>query len=148
MDHFIYKRVTNPTELNGAFTVRREVFVYEQNISEDEEYDGLDDSCFHYIAQDSNGIVGTARVRFISPDCIKIERMAVLQAYRRQGIGAGILACIEDEFKRGSVQELMLHAQMVAIPFYKACGFQEVGAKFYEAGIEHIKMQKMLLTPV
>lgn len=144
MSDLIYKRATNTSELKGAFAVRREVFIYEQNISEDEEYDGLDDTCRHYIAQNGNNVIGTARVRDISQDCMKIERMAVLPTYRRKGVGTGILKVIEEEFKKGPVTELILHAQMDAFLFYKACAFQEVGETFYEAGIEHIKMQKKL----
>ena len=148
MDNVIYKQVTSSTELSGAFAVRREVFICEQNIAEDEEYDGLDNTCIQFIARNNNGVVGTARVRFISPDCVKIERMAVLKDYRRQGIGTGILVCIEEEFERGPVTEAILHAQMAAIPFYKACGFLEVGATLFEADIEHIKMQKRLVSSV
>ena len=142
MNNITYKRVTMSDELSDAFTVRREVFVREQNISEDEEYDGLDDSCQQYIAKNSSTVIGTARVRFITPECIKIERMAVLPEYRRQGIGTGIIAYIEEELKQSPATKLVLHAQMGAMPFYKACGFQEVGMTFFEAGIPHIKMQK------
>lgn len=148
MNDITCKRVKTAKELTDAFVVRREVFVREQNISEDEEYDGQDDSCYQYIAQNSSTVVGTARAHFVTPGCIKIERMAVLHDYRRQGIGTSILNYIEGEFKQGNVTQLTLHSQMSAVPFYKACGFQEIGTPFYEAGIEHIKMQKSLFTTV
>lgn len=145
MDNITFKKVATRAELNGAFAVRREVFIIEQNISEDEEYDGLDDDCLQFIARSDKKVIGTARVRFPLSDHAKIERMAVLKQFRRQGIGMHILACIEEELKVRQITEAVLHAQMVAVPFYKACGFTAIGDTFYEAGIEHIKMQKRLI---
>jgi predicted GNAT family N-acyltransferase len=146
MDNVTFKQVSSRAELNGAFSVRRDVFIDEQNIAEEEEYDGLDNDCLQFIARSGLKIIGTARVRFLSPEHAKIERMAVLKQFRRQGIGMRILACIEEELKGRQVTEAVLHAQMIAVPFYKACGFTAIGSTFYEAGIEHIKMQKRLVT--
>ncbi len=146
MDNVTFKQVSSRVELNGAFSVRRDVFINEQNIAEEEEYDGLDNDCLQFIARSGRKIIGTARVRFLSPDHAKIERMAVLKQFRRQGIGMRIIAYIEEELKGRQVTEAVLHAQMIAVPFYKACGFAAIGSTFYEAGIEHIKMQKRLVT--
>jgi predicted GNAT family N-acyltransferase len=140
----IFKSVTDPSELAGAFNVRRMVFIEEQQIAEEEEYDGLDGECLQFVAQKNGHVLGTARVRFLSPGCAKIERMAVLKEYRKNGIGAGILALVEDELKRRAVADTILHAQMIAVPFYITCGFTAIGPTFYEAGIEHIKMQKRI----
>lgn len=139
-----FKHVTEPAELAGAFAVRRTVFIQEQGIAEEEEYDGLDSDSFQFVASNSGQVIGTARVRFLSKSVIKIERMAVLAEFRRRGIGTGILVRIESELKEKLVAEAVLHAQMVAVPFYLACGFTTTGSTFYEAGIEHIKMQKVL----
>jgi predicted GNAT family N-acyltransferase len=147
MHDISFKQVTTRAEMSGAFTVRRAVFIIEQNIAEEEEYDGLDDKSLQFIARSSRKVIGTARVRFLSPEHAKIERMAVLKQYRRQGIGIHILNYIEAALRTRLVTEAILHAQMVAVPFYKACGFTTVGDTFYEAGIEHIKMQKRLATP-
>jgi predicted GNAT family N-acyltransferase len=144
MNNFIYKLATTRAELDGAFAARREVFIIEQNIAEEEEWDGLDNECLQFVARADRKVIGTARVRFPSSDYAKIERMAVLKKFRRQGIGAGILHCVERELKRQGVTEEILHAQLIAIPFYQSCGFTTVGTTFYEAGIEHIKMQKRL----
>jgi predicted GNAT family N-acyltransferase len=142
-----FKQVSSRAELEGAFSVRREVFIIEQNIAEEEEYDGLDNDSLQFIARNAEEVIGTARVRFLSPDHAKIERMAVLKQFRRQGIGMHILTCIEEELKGRQITEAVLHAQMIAVPFYKACGFTSIGDTFYEAGIEHIKMQKRLINP-
>ena len=142
-DNIIFKNVTSPSELEGAFAVRREVFIVEQSIAEDEEYDGLDQDCLHYVAMNGAQVVGTARVRFLSIESAKLERMAVLRNFRRKGAGTGILSLIETELKTRRIKEAVLHAQMTAVPFYLACGFTATGSTFYEADIEHIKMQKL-----
>jgi len=142
--NIVFKNVTIPSELEGAFAVRREVFIGEQSIAEDEEYDGLDQDCLHYVAINGAWVVGTARVRFLSKESAKIERMAVLKNFRRKSVGAGILSLIEKELKTRRIKEAVLHAQMTAVPFYLACGFTATGATFYEAEIEHIKMQKFV----
>jgi predicted GNAT family N-acyltransferase len=144
MSNINFKQVTTRNELNGAFGVRQEVFIIEQGIAKQDEYDGLDNSCLQFIARSGRKVIGTARVRFPDPGCAKIERMAVLKTFRRQGIGSGILSCIEEELKRQSVFDLVLHAQLTAVTFYRACGFTAFGDTFYEAGVEHVKMQKRL----
>jgi len=143
-DSIIFKNVTSPSELEGAFAIRREVFIIEQRIAEDEEYDGLDKDCLHFVALSGAQVVGTARVCFLSKESAKIERMAVLKYFRRKGIGTGILSTIEEELKSRTCAEAVLHAQMTAVPFYSACGFTATGSTFYEANIEHIKMQKFI----
>jgi predicted GNAT family N-acyltransferase len=139
-----FKRVTGVDELAGAFAVRQVVFIKEQGIAEEEEYDDLDGDCLQFVAVNDERVIGTARVRFLSPSVAKVERMAVLKEFRRQGVGTGILASIESELKAKAILGAVLHAQMVAVPFYLACGFTATGPTFYEAGIEHIKMQKYI----
>jgi predicted GNAT family N-acyltransferase len=147
MSNINFRQVTTRAELNRAFVVRREVFVIEQGISKEDEYDGLDDSCLQFVALSGRKVIGCARVRFPEPGYAKIERMAVLRTFRRQGIGSGILACIEEELKKQPVTDLVLHAQLTAVLFYRTCGFTAFGDTFYEAGVEHVKMQKQLTSP-
>ncbi|MDP2920455.1 MAG: GNAT family N-acetyltransferase [Dehalococcoidia bacterium] len=144
MSKIIFKKVETHVELKGAFAVRREVFITEQKIREEEEWDGLDEVCLQFIARNGKRIIGTARVHFPSPNEAKIERMAVLKAFRRQGVGTGILVCIEQELSKRGVPEAVLHAQITAAPFYRACGYDETGPHFQEAGIEHVKMSRRL----
>jgi predicted GNAT family N-acyltransferase len=144
MTSIVFKQATGKAELNGAFSVRREVFIVEQEIDEAEEWDGLDDACLHFVAKSGRKVVGTARVRFPELGHAKIERMAVLKPQRRQGIGAGILACLEQTLREKRIDEAVLHAQITAVPFYLSCGYEADGAHFYEANIEHVKMAKRL----
>jgi predicted GNAT family N-acyltransferase len=144
MSNAIIKLVTTAGELQQSFSVRRQVFIEEQSIAEAEEYDGLDNTALHFIARSGEQIVGTARLRFPSPEYAKIERMAVLKQFRRQGIGKRIIDRIAEELKRQSITQVVLHAQIAAMPFYRSCGFKETGGTFQEAGIEHVKMYKQL----
>ena len=144
MEKFSFKRAKTKRELTQAMAVRRVVFTVEQKIDESEEYDGLDDTSLHFVALSNAKVVGTARVRFPSPEYAKIERMAVLREFRHCGVGTGILACVEKELKGRQVLLAVLHAQITAAPFYKSRGYKPVGAHFYEAGIEHYKMEKRI----
>jgi predicted GNAT family N-acyltransferase len=144
MNTIICKQVSNALELKQAFEVRKLVFIEEQHIPEDEEWDGLDDSAVQFVAKDEDRVIGTARVRFPAPDSAKIERMAVLKAFRKHGAGRGILHNIEIFLKQKQISQVVLHAQWKAIPFYRKCGFVKTGKPFYEAEIKHIKMQKEL----
>lgn len=118
------------------------MFIEEQGIPEHEEWDGLDETAVQFVAKIDDKIIGTARLRFPEAGYAKIERMAVLQSFRRQGAGRQILATIEEFLRQRCVQEAILHAQWTAIPFYQSCGYIKTGKPFYEAEIKHIKMQK------
>lgn len=142
--NFVFKQATGRSELDGSFAVRREVFIGEQKIAREDEWDGLEDVCLHFIAKQGKRIIGTARLRFPEPGHAKIERMAVLKPYRRRGVGAGILALVEQAMKNKGMAEAELHAQITAVPFYLACGYREAGPHFFEAGIEHVKMVRRL----
>jgi len=144
MDNLSYKIVVSDRELEGAFEVRKQVFVGEQGIPEDLELDELDMEAMHVVVKDGERIVGTARVLFLAASQAKLERMAVLKPFRRRGIGKGIISFLDEEFKNRGTEQVVLHAQCSAVNFYKSCGFEESGSPFWEAGIKHVKMQKRL----
>jgi len=144
MNEYIYKPVSNEIEMAGAFHVRRKVFIEEQEIPEEEEYDTYDKDCLHVVAKSGENIIGTARVRFPASHIAKIERMAVLPLFRGNHVGKGIIFCIHDLLEDRPTKRAILHAQYVVIPFYQACGYSETGNPFWEAGIKHIKMYKNL----
>jgi len=144
MSKFGYKLVTGDVELQEAFAVRRQVFVREQGISEDLVFDGHDREALHMVVKDGERIIGSARVQFLAGNQAKLERMAVLKRYRRKGIGKEILLFLDAVWKDKQVQQVIIHAQLEVVPFYKLCGFDEFGSPFREAGIKHIKMRKQL----
>lgn len=144
MDNIIYKLVSNDKELRDAFEVRRQVFIQEQGVSENVEYDGHDEEALHMIVKDGGKIVGTARVRFPTTGQAKIERMAILKPFRRKGIGSGIISYLNAVLRNRQIEQVVLHAQYAVTAFYKSCGFEETGSPFWEAGIRHIQMQMRL----
>jgi len=144
MSKFSYKLVTGNVELQEALGVRRQVFVREQGISEDLVFDGHDREALHMVVKDGERVIGSARVQFLADNQAKLERMAILKRYRRKGIGKGMLLFLDTVWKDRQVQQVIIHAQLEVAPFYKLCGFDEVGLPFREAGIKHIKMRKQL----
>lgn len=118
-------------------SLRRTVFVEEQGVHEDEEWDGADPDCRHFLADDHEGrLIGTAR---LMPSG-QIGRMAVLAAWRGQGIGAGLLKLAVNAARASNYPFIFLHAQSHAVGFYERAGFKVTGAPFMEAGIEHREM--------
>jgi predicted GNAT family N-acyltransferase len=120
---------SDESDRNALPSVRRTVFIVEQQVPESLEWDADDAIAIHLLAMADDQAVGTAR---ILPDG-RIGRLAVLKCWRGQGIGkALLLAAIEHCNRRP-----FLHAQVHAIPFYAAAGFVPSGAPFDEAGIPH-----------
>ena len=144
MGKLSYKLVASDRELKGAFEVRRQVFVEEQGISEDIELDDYDREALHMVVKDGEKVIGTARVLFLVANQAKIERMAILKPFRRQGIGSRIITFLNEELRNRQINQVFLHAQHSVVAFYKSCGFKESGSPFWEAGIRHIKMQGQL----
>ena len=143
---FEVHKITQPEELQAAFAVRREVFIKEQNVSEEDEFDVFDLTSAHFLAYDQAGNpCGTARWRKTN-NGIKLERFAVLKTCRAQGVGALLLQhVLEDitQYPELLGQTIYLHAQATAVDFYQKYDFQKVGDLFYECEIPHYKMEKV-----
>ena len=144
MSKFSYKIVTGDVELQESFEVRRQVFVREQGISEDLVFDGHDSKALNIVVRDGKRVIGTARVQFLNNNQAKLERMAILEHYRRKGIGKELLLFLDTVWKDKQVQQVIIHAQLDVVPFYKLCGFDELGLPFQEAGMKHIEMRKQV----
>jgi predicted GNAT family N-acyltransferase len=121
--------------------VREAVFIEEQGVSREEEWDGLDETARHFIALNEAGqALGTAR---LLPSG-QIGRMAVLARHRRHGIGRRLLDCAVDAAIEKGLERVFLHAQVHAVPFYTQAGFAVEGDEFVEAGIPHRHMVRLL----
>lgn len=121
--------------------IRTAVFTEEQGIDPGIDFDGSDPECVHVIARNATGsTVGTAR---ISGDG-QIGRMAVLQAYRRQGVGRAMLEALVAAARRQRLNDVYLNSQAQVIGFYQALGFEKTGEPFLEAGIEHVRMLRQI----
>ena len=124
----------------AAKRIRFEVFVEEQRVPAEIELDEHDASCVHALASSDGKPVGTGR---LLPDG-HIGRMAVLKSQRGKGIGKALLRALIDAARRRGDREVMLSAQVHAVGFYRAEGFEPEGPVYEEAGIPHQAMRRSL----
>ncbi len=136
-------KVSDIRDLDAAFTIREKVFVQGQGVPADDEYDQHDRqrTTRHYLALVDGQPAGAARWR-PTENGVKLERFAVLDAYRGHGVGTAlvqqVLADVQAEVPDAT--QVYLHAQLRAIPLYERTGFQKVGEMFEECDIQHYKM--------
>lgn len=124
-----------------AQRIRVDVFVIEQGVPIELEWDEGDEVSLHAVAYDESGqAVATGR---LLPDG-HIGRMAVQQSVRGKGIGSQVLNALLAEAVREGHAELVLHAQLHAWKFYERHGFIAEGEIFMEAGIQHRRMRRQL----
>ncbi|RXT14964.1 GNAT family N-acetyltransferase [Ammoniphilus sp. CFH 90114] len=141
------KKVSTAEEKEHCRAVRSLVFVEEQNVPAELEYDALDEvkQTLHFVAYFKNLPQGAARLRpYSSLHVGKVERVAVLKEARGQGIGALLMNALEDQARKENFHTLLINAQLHAAPFYQRLGYTPVGEVFLEANIEHISMEKKL----
>jgi YbgC/YbaW family acyl-CoA thioester hydrolase len=129
----------------GARQVRIDVFVHEQGVPIEMEWDDEDETAIHALASNRLGLpLATGRLLQPSPGVAKIGRMAVNRVLRGAGLGREVLgALLQAAIDRGD-HEVRLHAQRSAQGFYQGLGFEARGEPFDEAGIPHIEMFKRL----
>ncbi len=133
-------KISNQIDLEQAWAIRTEVFVVGQNCPPELEWEYEEEST-HFLAFLNEKPVGTARWRQTEKG-IKLERFAVLEEARNQGVASALLTHLLNEELVGSNQTLYLHAQLTAAPLYAKFGFEPKGENFWEADIEHVKMVK------
>lgn len=122
--------------------IRRAVFQEEQQVEAGLDFDGLDEAATQMLAYWEDQPVGTARIRYLSDRLAKIERVAVLAAYRGLGIGKQLMNGALDFLEKQGVPEAKINAQMQVKDFYEQLGFQQQGEPFYEAGMLHVEMRR------
>lgn len=118
--------------------IRRAVFINEQGVDPDLEYDGNDAYATHYMLYYYDLPIGTARSRKTT-NGIKLERFAILKEWRAKGLGKHLLKEVLNH-TASSQKMIYLHAQEKAVNYYKRYGFVIDGEPFNEAGIKHYKM--------
>ncbi|MCS4232020.1 putative GNAT family N-acyltransferase [Stenotrophomonas maltophilia] len=141
MPAFRVQRADHAAHHAAIHGVRQQVFVVEQGVPADLERDALDPVCTHVLARDADGApIGTGR---LLPDG-RIGRMAVLAAWRSQGVGEAMLEELVRAAAMAGLPQVHLHAQLPACAFYARQGFIPEGGHFEEAGIAHQQMQRTL----
>ncbi|KGJ04754.1 ElaA protein [Paracoccus halophilus] len=128
-------------DIEACRSIRREVFIVEQGVSEAEEIDDLDGSAIHLLARGEGGQpLGTARLLLLG-DTGKIGRVAVRKPARGTGLGARLIeASIEELRGIPGITRVKLSAQTHAITFYERFGFAAHGPVYDDAGIPHRDM--------
>ncbi|MFD6209418.1 GNAT family N-acetyltransferase [Peribacillus sp. NPDC060253] len=142
------KRITQINDFKKAFHIRKEVFVEEQGVPlEDEfdEFDTLNELSEHILVYYNEQPVGTGRVRWVD-DIGKLERICILEPYRKFGLGKVIIKALEEIAEDQGISRVRLHGQSQAEGFYKKLGYQTSSSIFMEDGIPHILMIKELST--
>lgn len=119
--------------------VRGQVFIIEQEIDWEIEFDGLDPESVLFTAYIDETAVGAARLYGN-----KVGRVATLSGHRKKGVASAIMKHIEEYAKENGISKLKLHAQSHVKDFYIHLGYVPYGTIFFEAEIEHIAMEKVL----
>ncbi|MFO8130477.1 MAG: GNAT family N-acetyltransferase [Bacteroidales bacterium] len=135
-----FRKHENPALAEKAFDIRRQVFVDEQGVAPEIEYDEFEDIAWHYILEDNGEPVATGRWRETGKG-VKLERFATLKPHRNQGYGEKLIRhVIRDVLPLN--RPIYLHSQLQAVPLYERAGFMKKGDVFMEAGIQHYLMQR------
>ncbi|MCI0508077.1 MAG: GNAT family N-acetyltransferase [Gammaproteobacteria bacterium] len=125
--------------------IRTVVFINEQLVPPELEWDGYDQNCWQVIARTTDGeSIGTGRMLYDG----HIGRMAVLPQYRKTGVGSALLSELINIARLQGINEVFLHAQIRAVVFYQKAGFVITSDEFMDAGIPHVAMRLILAKTV
>ncbi|WHX63967.1 GNAT family N-acetyltransferase [Peribacillus frigoritolerans] len=141
------KRITTENDLKIAFHIRKEVFVDEQGFAlefEFDEFDTLNALSEHILVYYNEKPVGTGRLRVVD-GLGKLERICILEPYRKFGLGKIILKTLEEIAKQQGITQVKLHGQTQAEGFYKKLGYRTSSDVFMEDGGPHLLMIKELV---
>jgi len=142
------KRITLNEDLKKACQIRQAVFVEEQGVPLEDEFDGFDilnEHSEHILVYYNERPVGTGRVRWVD-GYGKLERICILEPYRKFGLGKVIINTLEEIAEEKGTAKVKLHGQTQAEGFYKKLGYETSSSIFMEDGIPHILMIKQLST--
>ncbi|WP_426363420.1 GNAT family N-acetyltransferase [Streptomyces sp. E-08] len=153
-DTYDVREAVGDGDLEACFAVRREVFVEEQGVPQDLEYDPYDATAVHVLAVRADGVpLGTGRLLH-GADALgrtggdasvgSLGRLAVAKAARGLGIGAALVRGIEDVARERGLSAVDLHAQTHALGFYERLGYVAYGPEFPDAGMPHRAMRRTL----
>lgn len=133
-------------DLKKAFQIRKEVFVIEQGVPLEDEFDAFDTlngACEHILVYYNEKPAGTGRIRIVN-DFGKLERICILKPLRKLGLGKEIIEALEKIAIKKGVSQVKLHGQTQAEGFYQKLGYKRASEVFMEDGIPHILMEKEL----
>ncbi|MBN0043912.1 GNAT family N-acetyltransferase [Streptomyces actuosus] len=144
----------DPADREACFALRKEVFVGEQGVPEDIEYDAHDPGAVHVLAVREDGVpLGTGRLLHGAAALAQgtgdasvgsLGRLAVAREARGLGVGAALVRAVEDAARALGLTAVDLHAQTHALGFYERLGYVPYGPEYQEAGIAHRAMRRVL----
>jgi predicted GNAT family N-acyltransferase len=144
----------DPVDREACFAVRKDVFVVEQQVPEDLEYDAYDADAVHVLAVREDGLpIGAGRLLYGEgvaartggdPAVGSLGRLAVLKSARGLGVGIALVRAVEDAARARGLTAVDLHAQTHALAFYERLGYVAYGPEHLEAGIPHRAMRRSL----
>jgi YbgC/YbaW family acyl-CoA thioester hydrolase len=130
----------------GAAALRTQVFVEEQEIPQELEWDEHDAKALHALVLNKLGQpVATGRLLQPQPKLAQIGRMAVSKALRGGNLGRLVIDALVEAARQRGDHQVILHAQCSAEGFYQRLGFKAHGEVFQDAGIDHIEMTMKLV---
>jgi predicted GNAT family N-acyltransferase len=130
-------------EVAAALELRERVFCVEQGVSPEADRDGRDSESLHIVAVSERRVVGTCRLLFHGR-VARLGRLAVEPELRGRGVAGAILREADRVARDGGADRIALHAQTYALSLYTDNAYAERGAPFFEEGIEHVAMEKLL----
>lgn len=119
--------------------IREKVFIEEQKVTSQLEWDGMDKEAIHFLAFKDEKAIGCARALVIEY-CMQLGRIAVLKEYRGEGIGSALIEKAMTTAKLNQLSAIYISAQCHAIDFYKKFGFEVTSDIYLDAEIPHRDM--------
>ncbi|MEE1755053.1 GNAT family N-acetyltransferase [Streptomyces sp. SP18CS02] len=155
MTVFVVREARTEADRQAGFAVRHEVFVGEQGVPEEIEYDAYDATAVHVLAVrgDDGAALGTGRLLYGADAAGKtggdvsvgsLGRLAVSKEARGLGVGVALVRALEDAARERGLTAVDLHAQTQALGFYERLGYRAYGSEFEDAGIPHLAMRRVL----
>lgn len=151
---YVVREAVEPGDRQACFAVRKDVFVAEQGVPEDLEYDAYDAGAVHVLAAGEDGeALGTGRLLHGGAAAAKtggdtsvgsLGRLAVTRRARGLGVGAALVRGIEEAARVRGLTAVDLHAQTHALGFYERLGYVAYGPEFPDAGMPHRAMRRAL----
>ena len=133
----IAKWIDDHTQLKN---IREQVFIQEQKVTPELEWDGMDEKAIHFLAFKNEKAIGCARALVIEY-CMQLGRIAVLKEYRGEGIGSALIEKAMTTAKLNQLSAIYISAQCQAIDFYKKFGFEITSDIYLDAEIPHRDMK-------
>lgn len=151
---YVVRVAQGPADREACFALRKDVFVAEQGVPENIEYDAHDAGAVHVLAVREDGTpLGTGRLLHGPAAAAKnggdpavgsLGRLAVTRAARGLGVGAALVRAIEEAARDHGLTAVDLHAQTHALGFYERLGYEAYGPEFPDAGMPHRAMRRAL----